>query len=343
MKAKYVWMLLALFFILLVDVAIYNTGAGMYVDTYRFYGDIWFIFYGIKIFVAFFFLAGLIKETQGKQIILVVVFFLVFLLTRSIIVSALFGISGFLIGYLVKYRKEKYVIALKIGFVALVLDIMWPTNLLTYPAMAVNRPTILRVILCLFSEFSFNFHTRMSVMSNGEMISKQVDYLFGVYPITVGIPEGLNMLRPELQVAYSILGFLCLYWLLRASLKYQVDANEGRVAVWAFISYGILFLPLLGLTNMLLVIIGVIFGLRAYRSDLTPLSIQNLSLRGALMTIAVCLALYQFCFLIAAMSGFGMVGEVYEEFLYGGAVLISLIFGMTLGRMEELKIKLVRT
>jgi hypothetical protein len=336
MKTKsYIW-LIVIPTIIAIDWVVYNS-SDLHVGSYRLYCDIWLLFYLIKTFAIFFFLAGLIKYGQRNSTKLVTAFLIVYLLTQAYPVAIVGAIAGISIGYFWKKPKASYLLAVKVGIIALIADILWPSNLMTYPALAVNRPSLLNFIVGLFSDASFKLGMSRSTFMNGDMIEKQVGYLFGIYPITVGHPEGLMMLRPELQVVFCIVVFLLIYWLTKAFMS---NYNHGKKVedsiIFAIAFYGFVFLPVIGIINILLVILGVFLGIRAYQSNFVFEYFHNLHKKETLVITTVCIALYQLCFRVAIESGFSMVGSIDQQFLYSGAAILSLILGMVIGRTNEL-------
>lgn len=294
-----------------------------------YYDYLWIAFYAVSVFTPFFILGGIRRHGHLSKAGIVAGFFLAATLCFSglQILTFIFALAGSLTGALLKFDKKKFRLAVLIGFIVALHDVLWPSRLIFLSPLTVNNPTFLNFILGFFQTGEPSNNWTKSF--NGYAVSKGSSGLFGTNSIVTGYPEHVG-LRVEIKIVIAIALFFILFLAIRGIMK-LLKRDNPRAALLS--SAGIMGFTLLPFDIAVLVtfICAIFIGRSAFKADLVPDFLRLSSLRRLMAILPIFFTVYFLCYAEGVSDSFGS----YFHSINWGAIcaptgVFSLMLGMVL-------------
>lgn len=293
---------------------------------------LWLLPYGAMIFVPFLVLGQAMRRGIGKNLGVVAI-----LLTLSHMISGVplfalvFASSGLLTGRFVNINQRIPRLAFWAALLLAVFETLWPSRLIFFSPLTVNRPTLLRLFQGIVQ--GTQYHRGVTLYFQGEPIAEQEVTLFGKYPILVGYPDHIKMLRVELQVLISIAAFFLILLVVLGIMRGLGKRDRKIGLLIAGSIFGIGLLPIHGFI-LITVAASFLIGTYVHRSGLSPRCLTSIPFGSALLIVAAYIAFYHLSFSEGLTDGFSHA-EINWLSTYSDIGVFSLLLGTTLAAVNK--------
>lgn len=302
------------------------------------YNILWIVFYSVAIFTPFFILGGVQRHGPDKKSgtvvgLLLAIIYIIFGISFLVLI---FASVGFFSGRFLDLDKRWFRSAFSFGLIVAFLDTFWPSRLVFFSPLTVNRPTLMSLLIGIFGQEEY--HRGGSLYGMGRIVFEQEVTLFGKYPILAGYPDAVGAPRVEVQIIISLI-MLCLIFLVVWSImKFIKRGTKPRALFFAGCIFGFTLLPIQGFILFALICSGLI-GKYAYKVDLVPVFLKSLSFSEMFVIVAGYTVLYHLVFAEGIIDGFGW-HTIDWGMIYATIGVFSMLLGPVIAQSAQNKYKL---